>query len=116
MKKFKMKKSVKKLWTDALRDEEYKQTKYAYARKKFIADNALNGIESCSFCALGVLADAYNRKVRRKGSIKMYSTEQIRSIVNTVIPDKVVQGKIVEFNDTKGWSFNKIAGYVDRYL
>lgn len=110
MKKFKMKKSVKKLWTDGLRSGKYEQYHNEYA-----------GPANCR-CALGVLIDEYSSKVsRRKFNWK---SDNSLSKGNKILADVLggpemsdkIGSKIIDFNDNKCWSFNKIAGYVDRYL
>jgi hypothetical protein len=110
MKKFKMKKSVKKLWTDGLRSGKYKQFYSEYS-----------GPDNCR-CALGVLIEEYASKVsRRKINWKLDSSYDRgnKILVDVLGGPKMsdeIGKKIIDLNDNKCWSFNKIAGYVDRYL
>jgi hypothetical protein len=110
MKKFKMKKSVKKLWTDGLRSGKYEQYRSEYA-----------GPDNCR-CALGVLIDEYSSKVSRRkinwNSDKSYDkgNKILADVFGGREMSDQIGSKIIAFNDKKGWSFNKIASYVDRYL
>lgn len=91
MKKFRLNKSDKKKWVEALRSGKYKQG------QGYLYNEGLH-------CCLGVACEI--GLIKYSGAICL-STE--------AIPGDI-QGKLITFNDKKNRSFNWIAGYIERYL
>lgn len=87
-----MKRKVKKLWLEALREGDYRQTRGGLM--------LLEGEKGASFCALGVLCDLHSDL--RKSPDWDFSSKTPRYLENgTVLPERVMKwAKLKEENPT----------------
>lgn len=106
----KMNQNIKKKWVKALRSGKYEQ-----------GQGCLQ--ESGKYCCLGVLCDVYDKNLWMSSiftkDIKSYLGEEYCvpiEVRDEIRFDSDKQDKLIEYNDNKGWSFKKIAAYIDRYL
>lgn len=130
-----MKKSIKTLWLKALRSKKYKQGRGALHRVTTDGGD--------EFCCLGVLCDLYSKdqdiswtkveysNTRKIGSSSNYLPPKVRKWAG--LPDKSTsqdpcvrvdirnskcsgRSRISALNDTKGFSFKKLANRIEKDL
>jgi len=112
----KLNKKFKKKWVDALRSGKYAQTDaYLYNRH-------VDG-----YCCLGVACKVMGIDVKELSNqsypdddalVKMGfdPDKHIERSADACAQNNHIVNKLASFNDEDGWSFNKIAAYIDRYL
>lgn len=95
--KFKLPKQVKQKWVKALRSGDYKQAQFK------LYDRATR-----SHCCLGVARACKlvkpNKKLAKDGEVD-YS----------FLPEKV-QNTLINFNDSRKYSFDRIANWIEKHL
>lgn len=104
---------IKARWVKALRSGKYKQT--TGTLKEIEVGNGV------SFCCLGVLRECLTTKEREAADVEMDNNSLLvctgRNTAGNpyyaVVPEHI-QDRLAGKNDTKGWSFKKIASYIER--
>lgn len=113
-KPFKMNKKLKAKWVAALRSGEYRQTTGCLK-------------EGDCYCCLGVLAEVAGKRIRPEQCFLSNRVLPVkhREVIGShlgfwkdevLFKDASVQVKLAHLNDVKGWSFKKIAGWIQRNL
>lgn len=96
--KFKLNKEVKNKWVAALRSGRYKQ-----------GTEKLHNEDDNSFCCLGVA-----RSIGLCKRTKSYACNN-ENVSQNFLPQDI-QVHLVDFNDSKKWSFKKIANWIEKNL
>ena len=115
-----MKPAMKKAWVKALRSGKYRKGK-AYLRRK--------GAKYDTYCCLGVLCDV--NKVRWRSKVQWRAPDgfyigyyKVSGAIGSLTPSRLkqfglshaTQNTLISANDTKGWSFNRIATWIEKNL
>lgn len=108
----KMNAAFKKVWLKALRSGKYYQGQDQLYCKgdTFIKGKELENVDL--FCCLGV---AYHCVAGRKPSSSYKLVDLNNSMLKRIGLTNEIQQKLAERNDT-GWSFNKIANWIEKNL
>lgn len=108
----KLPKTFKKKWLKALRSNEYEQT-----------NGELQQSQTNKYCCLGVACRIQHPKIKLtgKGTICNDEFKRLRDInvpklLKGDCQENKVIDKLVKLNDTKEWSFKKIANWIDKNL
>jgi hypothetical protein len=100
--------AFKQKWIEALRSGKYRQA----TGTLYQDDNNQTG-----YCCLGVacrVAEISNDKLRNNDTIPEYFKRVPKVIRGN--QDEPLIDKLVSFNDTKRWSFRKIATWIEKNL
>ena len=102
---------VKARWVAALRSGEYKQGKFALCTR-----SGFQGQEGDTFCCLGVI-----NEVERLGCdddeaclVRAHPVHRARTKLD-IVPHRA-QKFLADMNDGHGWSFSKIADWIEENL
>lgn len=126
-----MKKRIKKLWLAALRSGEYRQGTGALRSQRYMSGKHIKDVEYVDvFCCLGVLCNLHAQahpeiaaaQTNRSAYMGLTGTLPHEVADWAGIPRRTeddensAQDKLMTLNDSRGFSFKKIANWVEKNL